>query len=364
MPLFMDFHIIDGITIEGLKEGHIADKALESKHNTRILQFWVNPEMGTVFCLMEAPNKEACVAVHQESHGQIACKVEEVEPGFFHLFMGENHRVEHGIVKQDDGSIDLGYRFIFTLEIEPLVKSSAPGMFELKVPAKVDELIVSNIRSTEGREVKTEGAGTYTVVFKDAMLAVEAASELQRILVEKTTHSTENDWQINFRIGMTGGQPLTKDEGFFERVLSRGKRLTFIAKNKEILMSPLVKSQAGLKEDSINSYLQMISEPSLAFLENLFNVVEKEIANDQLNVEFLSRKLGISRPQLYRKTIEATGKSPSSFIREVRMQKALALIQTKKYNISEVSLQVGINNPSYFSKCFRERFGVPPSKVS
>ena len=37
MPLFMDFHIIDGITIEGLKEGHIADKALESKHNTRIL---------------------------------------------------------------------------------------------------------------------------------------------------------------------------------------------------------------------------------------------------------------------------------------------------------------------------------------
>jgi AraC-like DNA-binding protein len=73
--------------------------------------------------------------------------------------------------------------------------------------------------------------------------------------------------------------------------------------------------------------------------------------------------MGMSRPQLYRKTTSLTGKSPNDFIKEIRMRKAWHLLKLKKGNISEVALEVGYSNPSYFSKIFHESFGCTPSEL-
>ncbi|WP_410267563.1 helix-turn-helix domain-containing protein [Cyclobacterium sp.] len=74
--------------------------------------------------------------------------------------------------------------------------------------------------------------------------------------------------------------------------------------------------------------------------------------------------MGISKPQLYRKISALTGRSPVSFICDIRLQKALSLLKENKYNISEIALEVGYNNPSYFSKCFNEKYGVNPSQIA
>ncbi|HKI88702.1 MAG TPA: DUF4242 domain-containing protein, partial [Draconibacterium sp.] len=79
MPLYMDFHIIPDVTIEDVKSAHMADEEVQHKYGVKYHQFWVNEEAGTVFCLMEGPDKEACTATHQEAHGNVACKIEEVE---------------------------------------------------------------------------------------------------------------------------------------------------------------------------------------------------------------------------------------------------------------------------------------------
>ncbi len=100
------------------------------------------------------------------------------------------------------------------------------------------------------------------------------------------------------------------------------------------------------------------------FLNKLFETFEKKWNEEEFNIDSLVKQFGISRAQLYRKVTDLTGYSPNSFIREIRLKKALKLIETQKGNISEIAFESGFNNPSYFSKCFFKRFGILPSEYA
>ena len=82
MPLFMDVHKnVEGLTAEGAAEGHAKDLEVQGKYGVKYLHYWINEEEGTVFCLCEAPSKEAAEAVHREAHGGIADEIIEVKEG-------------------------------------------------------------------------------------------------------------------------------------------------------------------------------------------------------------------------------------------------------------------------------------------
>lgn len=89
--------------------------------------------------------------------------------------------------------------------------------------------------------------------------------------------------------------------------------------------------------------------------------VENNISRCELSVEELSRELGMSRVHLYKKLMSITGKSPIEFIRVIRLKRAAQLLRESQQNVSEIAYQVGFNNPKYFSKYFKEEFGVLPS---
>ena len=89
--------------------------------------------------------------------------------------------------------------------------------------------------------------------------------------------------------------------------------------------------------------------------------VEKNMARSDLSVEELSRELGMSRAHLYKKISQITGKTPIEFIRIIRLKRAAQLLRESQQNISEIAFQVGFNNPKYFSRYFKEEFGVLPS---
>ena len=89
--------------------------------------------------------------------------------------------------------------------------------------------------------------------------------------------------------------------------------------------------------------------------------VEKNMARSDLSVEELSRELGMSRAHLYKKILQITGKTPIEFIRVIRLKRAAQLLRESQQNISEIAFQVGFNNPKYFSRYFKEEFGVLPS---
>ena len=89
--------------------------------------------------------------------------------------------------------------------------------------------------------------------------------------------------------------------------------------------------------------------------------VESNISRSDLSVEELSRELGMSRVNLYKRLGAMTGKTPIEFIRVIRLKHAAKLLRETRMNISEVAYQVGFNNPKYFTKYFKEEFGMLPS---
>jgi len=82
MPLYMDIHrAVKGLTVAGAAEGHEKDLKVQGKYGVKFLHYWLNEAEGTVFCLCEAPSKEAAEAVHREAHGAMADEIIEVKEG-------------------------------------------------------------------------------------------------------------------------------------------------------------------------------------------------------------------------------------------------------------------------------------------
>ena len=82
MPLYMDIHKhVPGLTAEAVAGAHARDLQTQKKHGVQYLRYWFDEAMGKVFCLVEAPSKEAAAAVHREAHGLVADEIIEVKEG-------------------------------------------------------------------------------------------------------------------------------------------------------------------------------------------------------------------------------------------------------------------------------------------
>ncbi|MCC6629421.1 MAG: DUF4242 domain-containing protein [Chloroflexi bacterium] len=83
MPRFLDVHhhFTPGLSPEQIAAAHQRDLAVQAKYGVRFLKYWYDPATGKVFCLSEAPNREAVLAVHQEAHGDTADEIFEVFEG-------------------------------------------------------------------------------------------------------------------------------------------------------------------------------------------------------------------------------------------------------------------------------------------
>lgn len=98
------------------------------------------------------------------------------------------------------------------------------------------------------------------------------------------------------------------------------------------------------------------------FVEKLINVVNTNISNSNFSVEELSSMMAMSRVALYKKILSITGNTPIEFIRKIKLQKAVQLLEKSKLSIASISYEVGYSNPNYFAKVFREEFNMLPSE--
>jgi len=81
VAIFMDRHDLAGTSAEDIAEAHRRDLAVEDRYGVKFLTYWYDQRRGTAFCLIDAPSKEAAIAVHREAHGLIADTLVEVTEG-------------------------------------------------------------------------------------------------------------------------------------------------------------------------------------------------------------------------------------------------------------------------------------------
>ena len=117
-----------------------------------------------------------------------------------------------------------------------------------------------------------------------------------------------------------------------------------------------------IKKEGFIKFLNNRAEnPETKFLQKVIIVVDEEISNSTFGASDLASKLNLSESQIYKKLKAITDKSTAVFIRSIRLQKAKELLQTTNKTISEIAYEVGFNDPSWFSRAFKEEFGFAPS---
>jgi AraC-like DNA-binding protein len=119
-----------------------------------------------------------------------------------------------------------------------------------------------------------------------------------------------------------------------------------------------IQKQLRLQPDEIK-----ISSIDQRFISQLQDIIEKHISDEDLNVEGLSEKMDISRVTLNKKIQALTGETAAEFIRSYRLKRAMQLLKEHFGNVLDVALEVGFSNPSYFAKCFKEKFHQLPSDI-
>lgn len=128
----------------------------------------------------------------------------------------------------------------------------------------------------------------------------------------------------------------------------------------------LIEQRDKLKEKFSNDLsakrpVMCTSDKDKEFVENLTKIVEEQLTNPEFTADDFASMMSLGRTIFYRKVRGVTGYTPKEYLRIMRMKKAAELLSTKKYTVSEVTYMVGINDPFYFSRCFKAQFGISPS---
>jgi YesN/AraC family two-component response regulator len=99
------------------------------------------------------------------------------------------------------------------------------------------------------------------------------------------------------------------------------------------------------------------------FIIKVTEIIGKHISEEEFSMEDLGNELGMSRMQIHRKLKALTGKSASRYIRSFRLERAKEILNERNENISEVAYSLGFGSPAYFTRCFKEEFGYPPTEL-
>jgi AraC-like DNA-binding protein len=358
----MDRHdVSEEVTAEIVAQLHHEDLKIQHKYDCRGLTYWFDDKRKTAFCLVEAPNKEAIQTMHNDAHGEVANRIIEVDGQIVESFLG---RIEDP-KKSQNATLNIindpAFRTIMVTRVERLSFKKSTFKELHGAVQNHNRAMSKTVHSHKGRIVKQEPdffLTSFDSVTNAVLCAIAINAELERTL--NGFHGAH----LRLNIGLSAGVPVTEKNGIFEDTVKSAERISAVAQDKIIISSDVrdLYESEHLNTQVDKQLVDTLSPANERFLHFLMDFTEREWQNSTLRVDSFSKSLGYSKSQFYRIMMATTGKSPSGFIHDYRLDKALKLLGKRTENISEVAFETGFNSPAYFSKCFSEKFGILPSK--
>ncbi len=356
MPIYMDLHIVPGVNAKDVAAAHRMDVLWEKDHSCKCLTYWIDEIRGQVFCLIDAPDKESVEALHRKSHGLIPHKIIEVEPQIVASFLG---RISDPI----DASItETGLLLIEDSPYRVLMSISLPDPFILHYRLGGDKANDQINRQTA--ILKKELAAHYGIKplqyyaantigsFTSAEKAINCAYAIYSALA--------NHFPVEqYRIFLHAGQPVDQAPQLFGKALQTVVNFSLFEQKIPLYVTDTVKQLLPQQESKKDLFF--LSPGDEQFLATVFDILEKEFDNPAFSSPQFAKGLALSVSQLYRKISTLTGLSPNALVKKFRLQKALSLLKQKQQNITQVAYRTGFTSPSYFTKCFKNHYGLLPA---
>ncbi|MGJ5643401.1 nickel-binding protein [Formosa sp. S-31] len=357
MPIFMDRHdVSENVSAEILAEIHQEDLKIEKDFNCKGFTYWFDGKRKHVFCLIEAPNKEAIEDMHRQAHGDVPNTIIEVEPDIVESFLGRISDPENKKNTSLNIIEDSAFRILMVVKVNSTLQHNTKTTNK-NYTKELNNCINDLIQQNQGTLVKKR-TNYYLISFTSAAQAVSCALRLN--LAMKPKHCSDTI----LKIGIASGDPVTNKAEIFEDTIMLTNQLCEHV-DSEITITYEVKT---LYENEKNIFIKSHSNirvllPSEEkFLTSLIQITEHSWQNPEFNIDDFSENIGYSKSQLYRKLTNLTGKSPNSFIKDFRLNRAKYLLEQQKGNISEIAFETGFNSLAYFSKCFKNKFNILPSQ--
>ena len=361
MPIYMDRHDIPGeITAKHVAQMHQEDLKVQHLYNCKGMTYWCDENRRTAFCLIEAPNKQAIQKMHNHAHGDFPHSIIEVNKEIVESFLGRIEDPEKSQNTKLNIINDPAFRVLMMVETSDYLHRLEANQFSLFIQ-KFHKSVTKTFKQLNGNIVKQDN-NCYLVSFTSVSNAILCALKIQynfKFITPKYDLSLRK-----LKIGVSAGSPVTNKGEFFEQTITLTKHLCEIVSNQIVITSE-VKAlyESENRNEFINKELiRTICPDEEKFLTNLMDFVETIWNKPNFNVSSFCRNLGFSKSQLNRKLKTLTSKSPNNFMVQYKLQKALKLLHQQKGNISEIAYETGFNSAAYFSKCFKDKFGILPSK--
>ena len=228
------------------------------------------------------------------------------------------------------------------LQDEYIVLEAADGKEGLAVALKeVPDLVICDVMMPvmDGLEL-TEQLKTYTATSHIPVIML-TAKNLEEHRAEGYEHGADSY--------------ITKP--FHSKVLLA--RIENLLRQRQLLKNLYQGTKEAEKEIS-EAHLE---DRDKQFLKQLQAIIQQNLSDSEFGVEDMGQQIGLSRVQLYRKVKAMTGSSVVDLLRKARLAKARRLLETRSMSVSEVAYEVGFSAPSYFTKCFKEEYGMLPGDV-
>jgi len=354
MPIFMDRHDIQSqVTPEDVANLHVQDLKIQDQFNCRALTYWFDEVRQTAFCLIEAPDEQSIIDLHTHAHGEVPHQVIAVEASIVESFLGRIEDPEKAQNAELNIINDPAFRTIMIVDIkqQPVVPNNQPASNRYR------QVLLSLLDTHDGKLVR-QANGRFLISFQSVTKAVHAAIQINLSL--KNIRTTDKPL---LKITLSAGVPVTENNLIFADAIKMAERMCKVVKGEIILAADVKNLYDSENADALNAnaYICCLTKTDEQFMNILMDQVELSWNNTSLKVDDLGRSLGFSKSQLYRKMIQLTGESPNNFIHEYRLSEALTLLSKQLNNVSEIAFETGFTSPSYFSKCFRKKYGHFPS---
>lgn len=360
MPIFMDFHDLpDGVSAKHVAEMHQADLEIEHKYNCRGLTYWCDEKRQTAFCLIDAPNKQAVLDLHQNSHGAVPQRIIEVNDTIVESFLGRIEDPEKSKNTSLNIINDPAFRTIMVVKLKHRILRTS-NLDILKTALRGYTTTIKTLTSEyHGRLVRHE-TNTFLLSFASVTDAMQCGIKIQE------SHNCVITPDLEFKIGISAGVPVSESEGIFEDTIKTSDYLSDISKGDFSItadVKDLYEGENQNKSISGNKAIRVLSSTDVDFMTQLMAYMEIAWFQTVTSVNDFEENLGFSKSKLYRTMMNLVGKSPNMFLRDYRLNKALELLEEHRRNISEIAYQTGFSSPAYFSKCFHKKYGILPSNV-
>jgi AraC-like DNA-binding protein len=361
MPIYMDRHDVSKtVTAENVAELHQKDLAIQDRFACRGLTYWFDDKRKTAFCLIEAPDEKAIVEMHNYAHGEVPHRVIEVDPLVVESFLG---RIEDPVKAQDtELNIidDPAFRYLMVISLKLLSLSPTDSTRFKLASNHFNQLVPEILHHYHGKPVNHTN-NHYLISFHSVSHAVHAAFEIQKGFAG-FRDGIDSD-KLHLKIGLSSGVPVTEKSQLFEDAIKLAERMSMIIQADIIVSSEVAELFKAENPDLLeeSEVLYRMTPADEQFINQLMDYTETSWSNIDLKVDDFNKPVGYSKSQLYRKMILLTGKSPNEFIKEYRLNEALALMNKNAGNVSEIAYETGFSSPSYFAKCFYKKYGYSPS---